>query len=84
MGPQPIHCPGFATGRGPMGKKKSIADQYASVFETKKESQVRRERDAVLDEAAELADRTGCVWCDEPGNAHLHGAILFENGKALF
>lgn len=63
--------------------KQTEADRYASVFESKQESRVRREREGVLEEAGRIADRSGCPWC-EVNEAHLHGSTLYQEGRALF
>jgi hypothetical protein len=61
----------------------SVAERYASVF-VEKPSRVRQERDAVLADAARITGRAGCPWCEEIGEAHLHGATLYEEGRPLF
>jgi hypothetical protein len=60
------------------------SDKYARVFESKAERRARAESEGVIEVLARCAEQNGCPYCDSLGEAHLHGATLYENGRALF
>jgi hypothetical protein len=65
------------------GAALSVVDRYASVFESKAEKRAREAADGLVEDFARCAEQNGCPHCDTL-EAHLHGATLYEAGRALF
>lgn len=75
---------GAATPSRAAARPRSVVEAYASVFEDKKEKRRREEAEGLVEDFARCAEQQGCPYCDLLGEAHLHGATLYENGRALF
>ncbi len=66
-----------------MKKKQTEAERYASVFATTAETRTRHVAEAVVDAFVACAERGGCPYC-ELDEAHLHGGVLWQQGRPLF
>ncbi len=66
----------------------SQSDAYANVLSSRErrentEMRTRHAAEAVVDAFVACAERGGCPYC-ELDEAHLHGGVLWQQGRALF